>query len=267
MKEILTMLGLLLSTPALLIILVCLVGLLTVLLITPIYFAVYFLDATLGNMPLKIGSWMGKKFPRVKDKALIRRCWEKIQPKSLYVRYETPLCTYCFSHVAIIYLGLIFPSNFGMVGRYFVATAMYMLCYFIGMRRKCGKQSEYYENVLQNNLEFLRLSFVPLAFLITVIGFAFTTTGSNIFQLQLDYDAVRGFLTSLLSVGNGDTILKLFSDTIVLGIGTILLLYAVSLPIQVISYYIILVIQHVRKYGKPYKIIIDTAKDIFHKLT
>lgn len=69
---------------------------------------------------------------------------------------------------------LILPDENGM--GIIVASALYLLFYFVGMARKCGSDKTYYEKVLDNNMEFLKLSFLPLGFIITVLGFCFTVT-------------------------------------------------------------------------------------------
>lgn len=46
-----------------------------------------------------------------------------------------------------------------------VASALYLLLYFVGMARKCGRNEQYYEKILDNNIEFLKLSFLPLGLL------------------------------------------------------------------------------------------------------
>ena len=49
------------------------------------------------------------------------------------------------------------------------------------------KENERYDAVLENNLEFLKLSFVPLAFLITIVGFVVIVSGVDLQQVDWEY--------------------------------------------------------------------------------
>lgn len=115
-----------------------LVVLLFVLLVSSIYFIGYLYDFLMGNSAIKISRWIAKKIPRTKNFSLFIKIWKHIQPKEIYLRYETPLFTYCFSFTAIIFISMVLPGQRGM--QFIYASIVYLLCYFIGMRRRCGEK-------------------------------------------------------------------------------------------------------------------------------
>lgn len=91
----------------LIIVMLFLVGLLFVTLISVVYIAGYAYDTIFGNSFIRLGHFISGKYPRIKNIPVVVKLWEKIQPKELYLRYETPLFTYCFSYTAISVLALV----------------------------------------------------------------------------------------------------------------------------------------------------------------
>ena len=84
------------------------VGLLIILLISIIYFTGYLYDSIVGNLGMKFGTLVLRKIPRAKNIKIVSKVFSMLQPKEIYLRYETPLCTYCFSYSAIsILCGLV----------------------------------------------------------------------------------------------------------------------------------------------------------------
>lgn len=179
------LLELLIKLMSLTVIMIFLGGLLFVMLISVVYIVGYVCDSIFGNSFISLGHFISGKDPKIKNISIAEKLWKKIQPKELYLRYETPLFTYCFSYTAISLLALVLPNENGM--GIIVASALYLLVYFIGMARKCGRNEQYYEKILDNNIEFLKLSFLPLGFIITVLGFCFTITGMKVQELPLDF--------------------------------------------------------------------------------
>lgn len=229
-----------------------------ILFISIIYFAGYFYDTIFGNIFLKVGRFVAKKFPKIKQYIFIQKCWDKIQPQELYLRYETPICSYCFSYTAILSIATLFPNQYDI--GFMIASGIYIICYFIGMARRCGNDVQHYEKVLDNNMEFLKLSFLPLVFIITVLGFLFTATGMNVREIPIDFSLVKTEVESLMNYSMATyelaTILRLFGAMIVL----LILFYIVSLPIQVLSYFIITFINYFRKHKKGYAILFEKCK-------
>jgi hypothetical protein len=210
----------------------------------------YVYDSIFGNSFISLGQFISGKYPKIKNISIAEKLWRKIQPKELYLRYETPLFAYCFSYTAISLLALVLPNENGM--GIIVASALYLLFYFVGMARKCGRNEQYYEKILDNNIEFLKLSFLPLGFIITVLGFCFTITGMKVQELPLDFAIIENTYTSLMNYNDETNTLMLFLKLLVSGGLILILFYVISLPIQVISYFVISVINYFRKHKAGY---------------
>ena len=244
------LLELLIKLWSLTVIMIFLIGLLFVMLISVVYIAGYVYDSIFGNSFISLGHFISGKYPKIKNIPIVVKLWRKIQPKELYLRYETPLFTYCFSYTAISLLALVLPNENGM--GIIVASALYLLFYFVGMARKCGRNEQYYEKILDNNIEFLKLSFLPLGFIITVLGFCFTITGMKVQELPLDFAIIGNTYASLMNYNDETNTLMLFLKLIVSGGLILILFYVISLPIQVISYFVISVINYFRKHKAGY---------------
>ncbi len=175
---------------------------------------------------------------------------EKIQSKELYLRYETPLFAYCFSYIAISVLTYILPTENGM--SIIVASVLYLFFYFVGMARKYGSAEQYYNKGLNNIMDFLKLSFLPLGFIITVMGFCFTITGMKIQYHPLNFTIIDNIFSGLINYNDETKILMLFLKILVSGGLLLILFYIISLPVQVVSDFVISVINYFRKYKVGY---------------
>lgn len=201
----------------LIMIIIILAGLLFVMLISAVYIFGYIYDSIFGNSIVMLGHLLGRKHPKIKNNTLVVKIWKIIQKKELYLRYETPLFTYCFSYIAIFMLSRILPNKNDM--SFIVASVLYLLFYFIGMARKCRSNEQYYNKVLNHNMEFLKLSFLPLGFIITVVGFCFTITGKKIQDLPFDFMTIVNTFTSLMNYSDETNMLMLPLKILVLGGG------------------------------------------------
>ena len=243
------LLEVLITLMPLIVIMVILIGLLFVMLISVVYIVGYVYDSILGNSIISLGHFTCRKYPKIKNSSLVVKMWGRIQIKELYLRYETPLFAYCFSYTAISMLAYILPNENGMI---IVASALYVLFYFVGMARKCGSNEQYYNKVLNNNMEFLKLSFLPLGFIITVVGFCFTITGMKVQEVPWDFTIIANTFTSLMNYNDGANTLMLFLKILVSGGLILILFYIISLPVQVVSYFVISVINYFRKHKAGY---------------
>lgn len=108
------LLELLIKLLSLTVIMIFLIGLLFVMLISVVYIAGYVYDSIFGNSFISLGHFISGKYPKIKNIPIVVKLWRKIQPKELYLRYETPLFTYCFSYTAISLLALVLPNENGM---------------------------------------------------------------------------------------------------------------------------------------------------------
>ncbi len=244
------LLELIIKLVSLIVVMIFLVGLLFVILISVVYIAGYVYDSIFGNSFISLGNFIGRKYPKIKNSPFIVKAWKKIQPKDLYLRYETPLFTYCFSYTAISLLALMLPFDNDM--SIIVASVLYLLFYFAGMARKCGSNEQYYNKVLDDNIEFLKLSFLPLGFIITVMGFFFTITGLKVQEFHLNFKIIVNTYNSLMNNNDETNILMLLLKMIA-SVGPIFVLfYIISLPVQVISYFVVSIINYYRKYKAGY---------------
>lgn len=148
---------LLIKLMSLTVIMIFLIGLLFIMLISVVYIAGYVYDSIFGNLFISLGHFISGKYPKIKNISIVEKLWRKIQPKELYLRYETPLFTYCFSYTAISLLALVLPNKNGT--DIVVASALYLLLYFVGMARKCGRNEQYYEKYWTIILNFLNYRF------------------------------------------------------------------------------------------------------------
>lgn len=249
-KNMILVFELLIKLLLVLVILVYLVGILFISLVSVVYFVGYAYDAIFGNSLLNMGYYIGCKIPKLKKVFWLKNLWKKIQLKEMYLRYETPLFTYCFSYTAISFIAIALPiqNRFGII----FASALYLVFYFAGMSRKCGNDEQYYEKVLTNNMDFLKLSFLPLGFVITVLGFCFTITGMKVQEIPIDFSIIQSIFTNLMNYNDETNILLLLFKMIIVGLMLLMVFYIISLPIQVISYFIISVINYFRKHKKAY---------------
>lgn len=228
-------------------------AMLIVLVIAAFYSVGYLYDSVCGNSVYNIGIYIAKKYPQIKKSMILRKIKSIIEPKERFTRYETPLCTYCFSYTALLLIYMVYETM-GIGCGAILAFFSYILIYFIGMYRRY-KENERYDAVLENNLEFLKLSFVPLAFLVTIVGFAFTVSGFNLQQVDWEY-----FMPIISSVQEKGFFSGLADEIwLVLKLGFMLLVafYIVSIPMQLVSYYIILVIRYFKNYGQGYRKIVN----------
>lgn len=101
-------------------------------------------------------------------------------------------------------------------------------------------------------MEFLKVSFLPLGFIITVMGFCFTITGMKIQELPLNFTIIANTFISLMNYNDESNILMQFLKILASGGIILILFYILSLPVQVVSYFIISVINYFRKHKAGY---------------
>ena len=241
---------LLIMLPVMILLLIYLIALLFIMLISVIYTAGYVYDSVFGSSFITLGHFIGRKNPKIKNIPIVIKLWKKIQPKELYLRYETPLFSYCFSYTAISLLSIVMPDKNGI--GIIVASVLYILLYFIGMARKCRRNEQYYNKVLENNMEFLKLSFLPLGFIITIVGFCFTITGMKVQDITFDFSIIEKIYTNIINYYDGTNILIEFLKLIIMGVIILVLFYIISLPVQVLSYFVISVIKYYRQHKTGY---------------
>lgn len=225
----------------------------------------YLYDSIFGDWLIQFGHHFGKKCNGIKKIRFVKKIWAKMQPKNLYLRYETPFIAYCFSYMAIYLVSLIIPTKNDFVA-FFCGMSIYIILYFFGMYRRCEKDSEYYTKVLKNNLSFLKLSFWPLGGLITIIGFMSTIFGKTINDFSSICDIIDNIISEVEPLFESQDLMMMGPIVLVSCAGMILLLYLISIPVQVISYFIILIINYVRENKRGYSKLVEIYWEIVKKL-
>lgn len=233
------------------------------LVITAVYLVGYLYDSIMGNWGVTVGKWTANKIPQVRNNKIIKKFWKLIEPREMYLRYETPLCTYCFSYSAILILSTFVSSKYGFTKQYMIASCVYLIFYFVGMLRRCGYNSDYLNRVLKNNLDFLKLSFLPITFIITIFGFLFTVTGTKIQEFGFVANYFQNVFADITRFSDNTNYITMALHMLVVGLLLIALCYIVSLPIQLVAYFFIQVIQYFREHGKSYKELLKKYKNIW----
>ncbi len=176
----------------------------------------------------------------------MKRVAESIRPRNTYIRYETPLFPFCFSYFAIVLIISVIQIELEWYYAYLCGTIVFLLIYFIGMRR-CYNDTNAYENALNNNLDFLKLSFIPLGFVVSIGGLIFTVLENEIYT----NDCIQYFTDKVDAIEQ--MVLKSHSLLIIPTAALIILLmYIISIPVQLLAYLIIHIIKYHRKYGESY---------------
>lgn len=104
------------------------------------YLLGYLYDSIFGDWLIKLAYHIARKCGMLRNKRWFRKIWSLIKPKNTNVRYETPIISYCFSYMAILLMAQIIPGKVNMTGRLLSSMALYIILYFIGMYRRCGKK-------------------------------------------------------------------------------------------------------------------------------
>ena len=133
---------------------------------------IYFLEYIIDCIPIHKMIYLINKLPQIKECSF----WGKLTKghcyKETYLRYETPIITYSFSFLPMFFVFSILNGNYTQ--RITISVLGYLLSYLIGMRNKYVHNKDKYKEVIQNNIEFLQLSFLPIGFIITMYSFFFS---------------------------------------------------------------------------------------------
>lgn len=216
------------------------------------YLLGYLYDSIFGDWLIKLAYHIARKCGMLRNKRWFRKIWSLIKPKNTNVRYETPIISYCFSYMAILLMAQIIPGKVNMTGRLLSSMALYIILYFIGMYRRCGKKSEYYTTVLNNNMSFLKLSFWVLGGLITGIGFVCTVLGKDIDDVNSLGTMIEDILMVVDSLFENSEPLMIVLIILVSFVSIFVVLYVASIPVQIVSYFIILLINYFRENSRGY---------------
>jgi len=101
-----------------------------------------------------------------------------------------------------------------------------------------------------------------MTFLLTIFGFAFAVTGFRIQDLHIDTNYIQNTISGVVEFNDNTDVVIMVIKLILIAIILIALLYIISLPIQLISYFVILVIQYFREHGNSYFILLKKYASI-----
>lgn len=234
---------------------------------TAVYTLGYIYDIIFGNWIIKLGHKIGKKYYKIKNVSIIRKIWSLMQPKECYLRYATPVISYCFSYMAVSLLKLFIPTRNANIS-YIEAALVYIILYFVGLKRKYGKNDKKIAEILENNLEFLKVSFWLLGAIITVISLAWTIMGESMDDILALYSIVDNYPTVLSNALESSNAFLQLPEILFSCLMIFILVYIFSVPIQFVSYFMIKLINYFRKYSIGYKkfgkIYLDLIKGIIN---
>lgn len=170
------------------------------------------------------------------------------------VRYETPIVTYNFSSITIIFVNNIFFG--GNVFSYLALSFGFCLLYFFAMCRKLWHDKETLRKAWENNKAYLKLSLMIISFMYAVIGLVITV--AEFFHLSYaDLEMLIKSLINTKSHFQSISTLSAFFKELIEALNMILPLtfisYLFSLPLRFISYLIIKIGEYFWKYKEPYK--------------
>ena len=244
---------------------------LCLLLVSVYYFALYIFDIIFGDWLFEC---LSKGSNLIKFKLItkhVETLKEKLRPKNYYIRYETPLLAICFSLTMIAILAALIGKS--DVVSILAASIIYVGAYLFGMKRKYADKKDFIR-VLDTNLDFLKLSFVPLVFIITVVGFIFTFMGTfigtensaELLNTWIKYcNGVN--ISDILTISNNQNEgITLVTDGLLILVQIGVVFYLCSIPLQLFVYYVILIIKYFILHGRPYKDLIKIFKEIIRSI-
>ena len=146
------------------------------------------------------------------------------------------------------------------------SVTVYLLFFFAGMYRKCGKNKKHYERIMENNKAFLKLSFMPLTFIVSAVSFYYTITETNLGKIEYIFMMILQKIGMISSQWKTENI-WIYTWLLIKSVFIIIfLIFVVSWPMQLMAYGIIKVIEYIGKYKEPYKRIYTIYRDIIIKI-
>lgn len=181
-----------------------------------------------------------------------------------YIRYNTPLFTYCFSFIPIMILVCNLPIDV-KVTQIIKMSLVYLLIYFVGMYRAYGKDRLDYKKILKHNISFLKLSFLPLGFCITVFGFYFTVSGTDAHEIPV---MIKDMICNMIEAYRGEKDIINGVLYLVKLEGILLIVnYFICLPMQAVAYFVISIIKYLGKHKAGYIEMFKDEYKIINKFT
>ncbi|MGW7977049.1 hypothetical protein ACWEXZ_10550 [Staphylococcus xylosus] len=187
--------------------------------------------------------------------------------------YKAPLITYYFSSFPIV--GLLASMSillhneyfsqtyqidvFVEIISYFISVIFYILIFYFGMYRRFKldsskiKSKKILLDILSIHRQFLNLSFIPLTFVITVIGIV-SALKIPITVRLLDFNNFLNYtLKHIFILGDSENFLMILLAIILYIIAIFILLYIFSIPLQLIALFVNYVFKYFYEHGNYYK--------------
>lgn len=180
-----------------------------------------------------------------------------IKNEVTYTRYTTPMIQFLFSFMTIYFIYSIINNFFDSGNNILIISGfIYLTIYFLGMGLKLGG-TDLYNEALDANEDFLRLSFIIPTFLVTmsalIIGII--SIEDKINEIIKPQNKGEEILGSIIEIINNAYVLLKNSDIGNLILPILFITVFLSLPIQLISYFLIKIIRHFQRNSNPYKIL------------
>lgn len=190
--------------------------------------------------------------------------------ESNLLKYHLPGFTYYFSGILLIGIGGyienkislfsyhhdVYFTSWHTIVLYIGISIVYVFIFYLGMWRRIGHidKGEYFIETLSKHRKFLKLSFIPVSFVITVLGFISVFGDINIsFILVIKYvfEVLEGVKQNLL----------------LNGIILMIIVYIFSIPVQLMALFINNLFVYIYEEGYYYKqMAIRIVKPVYKEL-
>lgn len=172
---------------------------------------------------------------------------EKLMINTDVYRYGIPLYVHSSSGLVILILSSLLP--FGGFISMMIAYIIYAFVYCFGMYNRYYVDKEAYEKVLKVNKDFYSIYIMPASVFVAISGYLATITGVTIKEGS-SFVELFSLVQKLLNVNSGYEI-PIF--IILLPMLFFLFMYILSLPLQLLIYLSICLIDHTNKSVESYK--------------
>ena len=117
-------------------------------------------------------------------------------------------------------------------------------------------KQQIYQDFLRHNMDFFKISFLLCTFIITTVGFLYTVGEGELFIKALEKISTIWEQSNKSNINENfieKSLIELLIKLSIHLIGLLILLYIMSLPVQILGYFFISIILYFQKYGYGYK--------------
>lgn len=172
---------------------------------------------------------------------------EKLMSNTDIYRYGIPLYVHLSSGLVILILSSLLP--FGGFISMIIVYIVYTFVYCFGMYNRYYVDKEAYEKVLKVNKDFYSIYIMPASAFVAISGYLATITGVTIKEGSLSVELFY-LVQNLLNINSGYELPMLIILSPML---FFLFMYILSLPLQLLIYLSICLIDHMNKSIESYK--------------